>query len=106
MKHTLACICLSCTALATTADYSASDHLWYKQPAVLPNTVLPWAPQTHNHNNLPGKNNRDTWESQTLPVGNGRIGGTVYGGDRLDCVVLNEVSLWSGGANKPGNGSG
>ncbi len=106
MKHTLACICLSCTALATAADYSPTDHLWYKQPAVLPNTVFPWAPQAHTHNNLPGKNNRDTWESQTLPVGNGRIGGTVYGGDRLDCVVLNEVSLWSGGANKPGNGSG
>ena len=106
MKHTLACICLSCTALAAAADYSPSDHLWYKQPAVLPSTALPWAPQTHTHKNLPGKNNKDTWESQTLPVGNGRIGGTVYGGDRLDCVVLNEVSLWSGGANKPGNGSG
>ena len=104
MKHTLACICLSCTALATAADYSPADHLWYKQPAVLPKTILPWAPQAHNHKNLPGRNNQDTWESQTLPVGNGRVGGTVYGGDRLDCVVLNEVSLWSGGPNEPDNG--
>lgn len=104
MKHTLAYICLSCTALATAADYSPADHLWYRQPAVLPDTALPWTPQPHNHKNLPGKKNRDTWESQTLPVGNGRVGGTVYGGDRLDCVVLNEVSLWSGGPNEPDNG--
>ena len=34
-----------------------------------------------------------------------RIGGTVYSGDQLDCVVLNETSLWSGGANTPENGN-
>ena len=96
---------LSVAVSATAGDYSASEHLWYKQPAVLPSTPLPWTVTPHDVNNIPGKKRNDTWESQTLPVGNGRIGGTVYGGDRLDCVVLNEVSLWSGGLNAPKNGA-
>ena len=45
-------------------------------------------------------------EAQSLPVGNGRVGGTVFGGDRRDRVNLNEISLWTGGPNLPGNGSG
>ncbi|MBQ2380435.1 MAG: glycoside hydrolase family 95 protein [Akkermansia sp.] len=97
---------LAIASMAIASEFSSSDHLWYKQPAVLPNTALPWTVVPHATSNLPGKKNGDTWESQTLPVGNGRIGGTVYGGDRLDCVVLNEVSLWSGGLNSPYNGAG
>ena len=105
MRQALTGICLLLTSLATAGDFSANEHLWYTQPAGLPNTALPWAPRPHAAGNLPGKLNRDTWESQTLPVGNGRIGGTIYGGDRLDCVVLNETSLWTGGANAPENGA-
>lgn len=97
---------LSVFSVALASEYSASEHLWYKQPAIVPNLQLPWSSQSHKIGNLPGKKNKDTWESQTLPVGNGRIGGTIYGGDRLDCVVLNETSLWSGGPNKPNNGTG
>ena len=105
MRQALTGICLLLTSLATAGDFSANEHLWYTQPAGLPNTALPWAPRPHAAGNLPGKLNRDTWESQTLPIGNGRIGGTIYGGDRLDCVVLNETSLWTGGANAPENGA-
>ena len=108
MKQMLTKVCaaLSAVAVASAAEFTPADHLWYMQPAVVPNTALPWTVQPHVTGNIPGKNNKDTWESQTLPVGNGRIGGTVYGGDRLDCVVLNEVSLWSGGPNEPKNGEG
>lgn len=105
MRKTLTNLCLLLGGFATASDFSANEHLWYTQPAGVPNTALPWAPRPHAAGNLPGKHDRDTWESQTLPVGNGRIGGTVYGGDMLDCVVLNETSLWSGGANKPKNGA-
>ncbi len=108
MNKLLAIISLSAAAGVALAhpEYSSSHHLWYKQPAGVPSIHLPWTVVPHAVNNLPGKKNSDTWESQTLPVGNGRIGGTVYGGDRLDCVVLNEVSLWSGGLNTPRNGAG
>ncbi|MBP5418774.1 MAG: glycoside hydrolase family 95 protein [Bacteroidales bacterium] len=35
------------------------------------------------------------WE-ETLPVGNGRLGLTPYGGVADDHIVLNEISMWSG----------
>ena len=35
--------------------------------------------------------------NEALPIGNGRIGGMVYGGPDKDLVGLNEDSVWSGG---------
>lgn len=85
------------------------NYLWYKQPAVLRHASLPWGGADSLKANVRGSRKevnqvRDAWESQTLPIGNGRVGGTVFGGDHLDCVHLNEVSLWSGGPNLPENG--
>ncbi len=37
------------------------------------------------------------WESQALPLGNGYIGGMVFGGVRQEHINLNEKSLWTGG---------
>ncbi|MBQ3525087.1 MAG: glycoside hydrolase family 95 protein [Akkermansia sp.] len=85
-----------------------AEYLWYKQPAEVPTITLPFTTPGNIESKKPTApaSTPDTWESQTLPVGNGRIGGTIYGGDRLDCVNLNEVSLWSGGMNEPKNGAG
>jgi len=52
--------------------------LWYRQPA-------------------------KDWEKQALPIGNGRLGGKVFGGVEKDQVQLNEDSLWTGDANPSGN---
>ncbi len=84
----------------------SQDYLWYKQPAIVKPANLPWTAGDSDSNNLPGKANNDPWESQSLPIGNGRIGGTIFGGDKRERVNLNEVSLWSGGPNLPGNGNG
>ena len=35
--------------------------------------------------------------NEALPIGNGRIGGMVYGGIKKDMIGLNEDSIWSGG---------
>jgi alpha-L-fucosidase 2 len=35
--------------------------------------------------------------NEAMPIGNGRIGGMVYGGVSKDLVGLNEDSIWSGG---------
>lgn len=48
----------------------AEWKLWYKQPA-------------------------SRWE-EALPVGNGRIGGMIYGGVKQELIALNEDTLWSG----------
>ncbi|MBX7363823.1 glycoside hydrolase N-terminal domain-containing protein [Clostridium chauvoei] len=37
------------------------------------------------------------WESQALPIGNGHIGGMVFGGVQRDQIQYNEKTLWSGG---------
>ncbi|MBQ4614266.1 MAG: glycoside hydrolase N-terminal domain-containing protein [Akkermansia sp.] len=104
---------VSCLCVATATESTANTStLWYSQPAIIVEKALPWAAQDAPKDNLPGKpakngkgqQTNDPWESQTLPIGNGRIGGTVYGGDQLDCINLNEVSLWSGGPNLPKNG--
>ena len=34
--------------------------------------------------------------NNALPVGNGRIGGMVYGGIKREKIGLNEDSIWSG----------
>ena len=100
LTNIIGAVLSSCIAWsATYKKPDTKDTLWYTQAAPLPAISLPWAPDAE-------KDYRDAWESQTLPVGNGRIGATCYGGIEQDCLVLNEVSLWSGGPNLPGNGSG
>lgn len=43
------------------------------------------------------------WESQCLPIGNGYLGASMFGGVRRERIVLNEKSLWAGGPceNRP-----
>ncbi len=94
------------SAESSDGSFPSSECLWYRQPALLRPTALPWASQPTESGNLPGKAVGDAWEAQSLPIGNGRVGGTVFGGDRLERVNLNEISLWSGGANEAGNGTG
>lgn len=37
------------------------------------------------------------WQEKSLPIGNGAIGGTVFGGITRERIQLNDKSLWSGG---------
>lgn len=37
------------------------------------------------------------WEQWSLPIGNGGIGASIFGGINTDHIHLNEKSLWSGG---------
>src|SRR6185503_13078552 len=36
------------------------------------------------------------WETQALPIGNGEIGGMVFGGTPVDRIQFNEKTLWEG----------
>ncbi len=51
----------------------------------------------------PGK-----WESTCLPIGNGYMGATFFGGIGRETVVLNEKTLWTGGPSqsRPGYNGG
>ncbi len=43
------------------------------------------------------------WEQQCLPIGNGYLGASMFGGIRTERIVLNEKTLWAGGpcGNRP-----
>jgi alpha-L-fucosidase 2 len=59
------------TTLAAPTPGENANLLWYDQPAV-------------------------KWE-QALPVGNGRLGGMIFGGTTNERVQLNDITVWSGG---------
>lgn len=40
------------------------------------------------------------WE-QALPIGNGRIGGMVFGGNYYDMIYINEETFWTGNPERP-----
>ena len=39
--------------------------------------------------------------TQSVPLGNGRLGAMVFGGVNRERIVLNEISMWSGGLEDP-----
>ncbi len=60
-------------------------RLWYSEPAtVAGERETGWSWQ-----------NSKAW-TRALPVGNGRLGGMVFGGVPVERIQLNESSLWSG----------
>jgi len=64
--------------LTTVIGYSQNKSglkLWYKQPA------------------------GQTWEN-ALPIGNGRLGGMIYGNVEEETIQLNEHTVWSGSPNR------
>ncbi|MGD1088288.1 MAG: glycoside hydrolase family 95 protein [Verrucomicrobiota bacterium] len=63
---------------ATVASFASDLRLWYRQPATRP-------------------------MNESLPIGNGRIGGLISGGTARERIVLNEDSLWTGDKNPDGN---
>ena len=48
---------------------------------------------------------REAWVDWTsaLPIGNGRLGGMVFGGSRTEKIQLNEDTLWTGSPYNPAN---
>ena len=38
--------------------------------------------------------------TESIPIGNGRLGAMLFGKTDVDRIVLNEISLWSGGTQE------
>ena len=80
MKNSfLVLLCLFCCSCTTVVrDMDVYNHeLYYTAPASI-------------------------WE-EMLPFGNGRLGMMPSGGVRQECIMLNEISLWSGSESDYGN---
>ena len=71
----------------------SSNYLWYRQPAKLYSNESIITSYFQAASNSDG----DPWQSEALPVGNGRIGAMVFGGYPIERLALNEISLWTGG---------
>jgi alpha-L-fucosidase 2 len=68
-------------------------------PTLVPARVLPTDP-TPAENNLTLWYGHPAWDwLQALPVGNGRIGGMVFGGIDHEEIQFNEGTVWAGGPN-------
>ncbi len=79
MNHLVRLTALALGIWGGLATSEASNLvLWYRQPAVHP-------------------------MNESLPIGNGHLGGLIAGGTEQDQLVLNEDSLWTGDANPSGD---
>lgn len=65
-------------AVARQPDGPSQSVLWYRAPA-------------------------QKWEQQALPIGNGRLGGMVFGGVHREHIQFNEDSLWIGDETDTGS---
>lgn len=50
----------------------------------------------------PAPDSDEGWEERSLPIGNGDLGATVFGGVEQERLQFNEKSLWTGGPGTPG----
>ena len=97
MKKTFILAAIALAAIATTAtaadirgnaDYRPQQPLtlWYTQPAT---------------------GTGDVWMEYSLPIGNGQLGASLFGGVQTDHVLFNEKTVWSGKNElSPGGGGG
>ena len=66
-------------AMGAEGQSTAGEHiLWYRMPA-------------------------QNWETEALPIGNGRLGGMVFGGVHQEHIQFNEDSLWIGDEHDTGS---
>jgi len=75
--NNLIIICILFSSVQVSEAKDSSLKLWYDKPA---------------------KN----WMTEALPIGNGRLGGMVFGGIETEQIQFNEISLWSGDETNTG----
>ena len=87
------------TAIPVRAEEAEGNslRLWYDEPASQGQNILSAG---SGYNDYDGSN---TWQQQTLPIGNGDMGANVYGEIVSEHLTFNEKTLWTGGpsASRP-----
>ena len=87
-------------------DTSKDDMLWYRQPASKTEFRKLTGGNGFKWDFMSNSTTDQVWQQATLPIGNGRIGGTVYGEVGKERVVFNEETLWTGGPGSSANYNG
>ena len=84
---------LPAAAIPAKADEAEGNplRLWYDEPASQGRNILSAG---SGYSDADGSN---TWQQQTLPIGNGDMGANVYGEIVSEHLTFNEKTLWTGG---------
>ena len=87
------------TAIPVRAEEASANplRLWYDEPASQGTNILSAG------SGYSDSNGSNTWQQQTLPIGNGDMGANVYGEIVSEHLTFNEKTLWTGGpsASRP-----
>ena len=83
------------------SENPAESVLWYRQSAEELKTDSKLAKRTGNADD-------NVFQQASLPIGNGDLGASVYGGVDYDRLIINEKTLWTGGpsASRPNYSGG
>ena len=73
---------------AQSTDYTKGLSIWFDTPNNLDGRASWYSPATDK-----------AWENNSLPIGNGSLGGNVMGSIAAERITLNEKTLWRGGPN-------
>ena len=93
------CFLIFCTLFSLTAssietvDYTQGLSIWFDTPNNLDGQAV-WLRASGT-----GANPDKTWESRSLPIGNGSLGANIMGSISAERITLNEKTLWKGGPN-------
>ena len=71
---------------AQSTDYTKGLSIWFDTPNNLDGRASWYSPATDK-----------AWENNSLPIGNGSLGGNVMGSIAAERITLNEKTLWRGG---------
>ena len=83
--------CVASTAFALAADHPSKRVLWSDKPVVFTEKQA---------GNL--RHSDDIWSREVFPLGNGRLGCTVFGDPARERIQFNEDSLWVGNEDRTG----
>ena len=76
------------TGHAEDTDYTKGLSIWFDSPNTLQGKEV-WHSSKQDA----------SWESQSLPIGNGSIGANILGSIEAERITFNEKTLWRGGPN-------
>lgn len=76
------------TGHAESIEYTKGLSIWFDTPNTLEGQAI-WH----------GRKSDTSWESQSLPIGNGSIGANILGSVEAERITFNEKTLWRGGPN-------
>ena len=84
-------VALGASALAGDTGVSPKHVIWSDKPLVI-----------EPDHDKPAKYFKQMWDSSVYPIGNGRLGATIYGGIAEEHIQFNEDTLWTGDEDDTG----